>query len=328
MTKDEAFMMKTQDPLDFLYPETEAEASGLLNVGDGHQLWWEACGNPAGVPVIYLHGGPGGATSPNMRRYFDPSHFRYVTIHQRGCGQSTPLAETQCNTTQTLIADIERLRIQLNIARWLVVGGSWGTALGIAYGESHPDSCLGFVLAGVTLGRDTDRHWWWHGTPKLFPEAFDAMIAVLPEESRSDPMAGFHTLLMNPDKAVHLPAARAICLFSAATVGLSPDPAVVARYDNPDLALPLARLFLHYSVNRHFLQPNQLLNDLSRIRHLPCAIQSSRYDVTTPPEAAWTLHKAWPGSTFNIVGQGAHSLSDPAVAKAFLDTVESMKVRI
>jgi proline iminopeptidase len=321
-------MTRDESPLAFLYPEIEPDASGYLDVGDDHHVWWEACGNPTGVPVIYLHGGPGGATRPLARRFFDPNHFRYVTMHQRGCGQSTPLAETHGNTTQVLIADIERLRDHLGIARWLVCGGSWGTALGLAYGESHPEACLGFVLAGVTLGRDVDRHWWWHGTAKLFPEAFDALISALPEKSRNNPVTGFHAQLMDPNPAIHLPAARAVCMFSAATVGLSPDPAVLERYENPDNSLPLARLFLHYSVNRHFLRSNQLLDNLSRIRHLPCAIQSSRYDVTTPPEAAWTLHKAWPGSTIDIVRDGAHSTADPSVARAMLNAVETIKEQL
>jgi proline iminopeptidase len=321
-------MTSNDDPLGFLYPEIEPDASGYLEVGDGHRLWWEASGHSAGVPVICLHGGPGGATRPIMRRFFDPDHYRYITMHQRGCGQSTPLAETRGNTTQALIADIEQLRGHLGIARWLVFGGSWGTTLGLAYGESHPGACLGFVLVGVTLGRDCDRHWWWNGTAKLFPEAFDDLVSALPEDLRSDPVTGFHKLLIAPDPAIHLPAARAICMFSAATVGLSPDPALLARYENPEHSLPLARLFLHYSVNHHFLRPNQLLDDLARIRHLPCAIQNSRYDVTTPTEAAWTLHKAWPGSTFQLVVEGAHSASDPTVARAMLNAIESMKVRL
>lgn len=310
---------------DFLFPEIESYASGHLEVDPLHSIYWEECGNPDGVPILWLHGGPGGATTPAHRRYFDPAFYRFITFHQRGCGLSTPLAETRDNTTQHLIADIEHLRALRGIERWVVVGGSWGTALSIAYGEAHPEACFGFGLMGVTLGRTADRDWWWNGTRKLFPEAFDTMLAALPEALRVDPMLGFHRLLMDPDPAVHAPAAKATCLFSAATTALVPSPEVIARYDDLDITLPLARLFLHYSVNGHYFAPDQLLMELGRIEHLPCAIVSSRYDVTTPPEAAWTLHKSWPGSSFTLVRNGAHGLSDPDVARAFIECTERLK---
>lgn len=310
---------------DFLFPEIEPYECGFFQPNNIHTIYWEECGNPKGIPVLFLHGGPGGPSVPTHRRFFDPQFYRFVTFHQRGCGQSTPLAETKGNTAQDLIADIERLRVERGINRWLVVGGSWGTTLGIAYGEAYPDVCHGFGLMGVTLGRPADRDWWWQGTRKLFPEAFDEMLAVLPESLRADPMTAMHTRLIDPDPAVHLPAARALCLFSAATTALQPSPEVLARYDDPDTTLPLARLFSHYCVNGHFLESGQLERDLHRIAHLPCEIVSSRYDVTTPPEAAWTLHKAWPGSHFSLVRNGAHGLSDPDVARAFLTCTEQLK---
>jgi proline iminopeptidase len=309
----------------FLHDAIEPHASGHLNASDGHSVYWECSGNPEGVPVLFLHGGPGGASRPPHRRFFDPDYFRFITFHQRGCGQSTPLGETEANTTQKLIADIELLRSHLCVDRWSIVGGSWGTALAIAYGEAHPEACLGFVLMGVTLGRQEDRHWWWQGTRKLFPEAFDIMVAALPESQRDDPVRGFHNLLMDPVSTIHLPAAKAVCIFSASTVGTQPSAGAFAAYDDPDVALPLARLFVHYCASDHFLQPNQLLEDLAAIRHLPCAIQASRYDVTTPAEAGWALHKAWPGSDFKLVSNGAHSLADESVAQAMLDCIESIK---
>jgi proline iminopeptidase len=310
---------------DFLFPEIEPYATGHFAPDDVHTIYWEECGNPAGVPVLFLHGGPGGPSSPAHRRYFDPSFYRFITFHQRGCGQSTPLAETRGNTTQALIADIEQLRSTRGITQWLIVGGSWGTALGVAYGEAHPEVCLGFGLMGVTLGRPADRAWWWQGTRKLFPEAFDEMVAALPEPLRVDPMKAMHQQLIDTDPAVHLPTAKALCLFSAASVSMEPNPEVLARYEDPDVILPLARLFLHYCVNDHFFSDGQLLRDLGRIAHLPCLIVASRYDVTTPPEAAWTLHKAWPGSRLTIVRNGAHGLSDEQVARAFLDCTETLK---
>lgn len=276
-------------------------------------------------PLLFLHGGPGAPSMPAHRRYFDPDFYRFVTLHQRGCGRSTPLAETRGNTAEALIADIERLRAIRGIARWLVVGGSWGTALGIAYGEAHPEACLGFGLIGVTLGRETDRSWWWEGTRKLFPEAFDAMVDILPPEERDRPVEAMHRRVIDPDPGIHLPAATALCLFSAATVALEPSAETLARYRDRDTVLPLARLFLHYSVNAHFMTPGQLLAGIERIAHLPCRMVAARYDVTTPPEGAWTLHKAWPGSHFTLVRNGAHGLSDPDVGRAFFDCIEQLK---
>lgn len=318
----------SEDPLPFLYPEIETHASGYLEVDHGHRLWWEASGDPSGIAVIFVHGGPGAPSAPRHRRWFDPGAFNFVTIHQRGCGRSTPNAETAANTTQHLIADLEALREHLGIARWLVVGGSWGSILSLAYGQAHPDRCLGFVLTGVTLAREGEGDWWWTGTRRLFPEAFDRFIAALPEKLRDDPKQGCHRLLMDSDPAVCLPVAKALCLFSAATVTVEPNPEIVARYEDPAVTLPLARLFLHYNVNRYFLAPGQLLHELARIEHLPCALVGGRYDVTTPVDAAWALHRRWPGSSLEIVPGGAHGLSEPAMAQAFFDAVETMKGRI
>jgi proline iminopeptidase len=314
--------------LDFLYPPIEADQSGYLEPQDGHSVWWEASGAPEGLPVLFLHGGPGAPSRPHHRQFFDPAGYRMITLHQRGCGRSTPLAETHANTTQTLVADIERLRVHLQIDRWLIMGGSWGSALALAYGEAHPERCLGFVLLGVTLNRPGDWGWWWNGTRMLFPEAFDAFVSKLPPTLRATPLQGYHHQLMDPDPRIHLPAAKALCMFSAATVARRPSPAQAAAYDDPDVALPLARLFTHYSANGFFLGPNQLLEGLDVLVDKPCAILGGRYDVTTPMECAWRLHRAWPGSTLTIQEDGAHALSDPASARARLDARETMKSRL
>ncbi len=314
------------DPLDFLFPPCELHSSGYLDVGDGHRIWWETSGAEHGLPLLLLHGGPGAPLTAAHRRFFDPASFRVITLHQRGCGKSRPLAETRGNTTQALVGDIEKLRGHLGIDRWLVVGGSWGTCLALAYGEAHPDRCSGFTLTGVTLGRQLEIDWWWHGTRMVFPEAYDALLEFLPVGQRSDPLGSYHHLVMSDDPAVHGPAAFALCVFSAATVNVTPDAAALESYRDLEVALPLARLALTYNVNRYFLRPGQLLDELSKITHLPCAMISGRYDVTTAAEGSWTLHKAWPGSTREVVSGGAHRLAHPGMARAFMTAIESMKL--
>jgi proline iminopeptidase len=316
------------EALGFLYPATEPDACGLLPVGDGHEIWWEASGNEAGVPVVYLHGGPGQASKSVHRRFFDPDFYRIVLFHQRGCGKSRPLASIEANTTWTLVEDIERLRRHLGIERWMVAGGSWGSCLALAYGETHPERCLGFRLRGVTLGRASDIGWWWNGTRMLFPDAYEALLAFLPEVERAHPMAAYCARLIDPDPAVYEPAARALKAFSGSTVHIRPQASSVADSERPEVAVPLSRLFAHYTRNHFFLRDNQLLDAVSVLTHLPCAIVQGRYDVTTPAEAAWTLHKAWPGSTIRIVAEAAHDELDPPLARAVFEAHEALKTRL
>ncbi|QGN55652.1 prolyl aminopeptidase [Novosphingobium sp. Gsoil 351] len=325
MTNPDRTKASPPSHLDFLYPPLAPLASGMLDVGDDHQIYWEQSGKADGVPVLFLHGGPGAPSRAHHRQWFDPDFYRFVTFHQRGCGQSTPLAATHANTTQHLIADIEELRAHLGIEQWLVFGGSWGTALGLAYGEAHPATCLGFILSGVTLVDVEDRAFWWRGARQLFPEAFDRLLETLPHSRRHDPMNALHQLILDLDPAVHMPAALALCLYSAATVGLQPSEETLKLYGDPNVALPLARLFLHYSANVHFLEPGQLLKDIDRIADKPCTILGGRYDVTTPVARGWALHKAWPGSTFQVNERGAHALSDASTARTVLDAIENAK---
>lgn len=314
------------DP-DYLYPPVEPDEGGYLETGEGHRVWWEASGDRRGVPVILLHGGPGGAPRPTSRRFYNPAVFRLYVMHQRGCGRSLPLAETANNDTPALIRDIEALRARAGVERWLVTGGSWGTLLALSYGGAWPERCLGFALIGVMLGRPEDRDWWWDGTRMLYPEAWDRVLEALPADARAVPRDGIHRLLSDPDPDVHLPAARAICLYSAATAAVTPDRAVLAAYDDPDVTLPLARLFIHYNRHDYFLAPGAWLAGLQRIAHLPAALVGGRHDVTTPIDAAWRLHRAWPGSTLTVV-PGAHSLGDPAVGRAWADAIAGMGARL
>ncbi|MDB5367569.1 MAG: pip [Rhodospirillales bacterium] len=328
MQSSPAAIGRDTDELSFLYPASEPDSCGLLPVGDGHEIWWEASGNPAGIPVIYLHGGPGLAARPVHRRFFDPAFYRIVLMHQRGCGKSRPLASIHANTTWTLVDDIERLRLHLGVERWLVAGGSWGSCLALAYGEAHPERCLGFRLRGVILGRVSDIAWWWNGTRMLFPEAYDDLLAFLPEAERHDPMSAYCGRLVDTDPRIYEPAARALKEFSGRTVHIRPNAATVEDASKPEIAVPLSRLFAHYTLNGFFLRENQLMQGLQKLVHLPCAIVQGRYDVTTPTEAAWTLHKAWPGSTVRIIAEGAHDELDPPLARAVFDAHEALKVKL
>lgn len=328
MTQREGAGPSAMAGFDFLYPPIEPDARGRLDVGGGHSIWWEASGAADGVPVVFLHGGPGSPPRPFHRRFYDPDACRLIVLHQRGCGRSTPLAEVAGNDIGALIGDIEALRRHLGVDRWAVTGGSWGSCLALAYGEAHPERCLGFSLTGIVLNRQRENDWWWNGTRALFPDAYDGLLAPLSPEERADVRAAYHHRLMDADPAVHLPAARALCLFSAATVNRVPSAETIAAYEDPDVTLPLARLFVHYSVNRFFLAPDELLERLHRIAHLPAFLVAGRYDVTTPVESAWTLHKAWPGSELAIVADGAHGLQDESMARAFLAANESLKRRL
>ncbi|MDA5192676.1 prolyl aminopeptidase [Govanella unica] len=316
------------DPLAFLYSAIEPSQFGYLAVGDGHEIWWEESGNPAGVPVLYLHGGPGAPGSAAHRRFFDPDFYRLVVFHQRGCGRSLPLARIEANTTWHLVADIERLRVHLGIDQWFVAGGSWGSCLALVYGETYPDRCLGFRLRGVSLGRASDIHWWWDGTSMLFPEAYDELMAVLSPEERDDPLPAFHKRLTDPSREVQLRAAQAIKLYSGRTVHVRENVAKQAEAFDPDLSLPMARLFAHYSVHRFFLENGQILRDLHRISHLPCVIVQGRFDVTTPAEGAWALHKAWPGSTIHMVSGAAHDELDEPLARILVQTHDAIKEQL
>jgi len=314
--------------LEFLYPASEPDDCGLLPVGDGHEVWWEASGNPRGVPVIYLHGGPGAPCRPIHRRFFDPAFYRIVLMHQRGCGRSTPLGSLHANTTRTLIADVDRLRVRMGIEQWLVAGGSWGSCLALAYGQTHPQRCLGFRLRGVLLGQESDIDWWWKGTRMLFPDAYEELLGFLPEAERADPMSAYCRRLIDSDPTIFLPAARALKSFSASTVHVRPNAAKVAEAELPEVSVPMSRIFAHYTLNRFFLEDNQLLLNLNRILHLPCSIVQGRFDVTTPAAGAWALHKAWSGSSIRIVSEGSHDELDPPLARAVLEAHEALKASL
>ncbi|MGZ8273145.1 MAG: prolyl aminopeptidase [Burkholderiaceae bacterium] len=311
------------DTRSVLHPQVEPHDSGMLPLDAVHTMYWEITGKPDGVPVLFLHGGPGGGSSPEHRRFFDPSFFRAVLFDQRGAGASTPVGETSGNTTQQLIADIERLREYLGIERWLVFGGSWGSTLGLAYGQAHPDRCLGMVLRGIFLGRPSEIEWFLYGLKNVFPEAWHKFAGMLPETERKDLLRGYLKRLFDPNPRVHLPYARAWSEYEGTCSTLLPNPELVRHF--ADEALGLARLEAHYFAHQCFLGPNELLNRIDRIRHLPAAIIQARYDMVCPIVNADELARAWPSARYVVVPDAGHSVWEPSVRAAVLAELEHMK---
>ena len=301
----------------------------MLPLDGGHVMYWEEAGSPRGLPVLFLHGGPGAGCTPAYRRFFDPAAYRILLFDQRGAGRSTPGAETQSNTTQHLIRDIETLRRHLSVDRWLVFGGSWGSTLALAYGEAHPERCLGFVLRGVFLGRRAEVDWFLHGMGTFFPEAHRAFLAPIPPEERGDGLlAAYHRRLTDPDPRVHLPAARAWSRYESACSALRPGPADTAAVAGDRAALSLARLEAHYFKNGLFLRDGQLLGDLHRIKGLPATIVQGRYDVVCPIATADELARAWPGAEYMPVPEAGHSAMEFGIRSALVSATERMKYRL
>jgi proline iminopeptidase len=308
-----------------LYPPIEPYESGFLKLDDLHAMYWEQSGYPGGLPVLFLHGGPGAGATSVHRRFFDPSTYRIVIFDQRGAGRSLPRGELRDNTTQHLIDDIEALREHLGIDRFLLFGGSWGSTLALAYAEAHPERCLGLVLRGIFLGRPSEIEWFLYGLRNVFPEAWRDFTSVLPERERGDVLHSFHARLLDPDPRVHLPAARAWSRYEGACSTLLPSPETVAAFGEEDMAYALARIETHYFVNGNFMSDNQLLDDIGRVRHLPCTVIQGRYDMICPIATADELHRAWPGSNMVIVPDAGHSAMDAGVRAALVAATERGK---
>ena len=294
-----------------LYPPIEPHLHGFMATGGIHEIYWEVSGNPDGIPVVFIHGGPGSGTAPVQRRFFDPARDRIVLLDQRGSGRSTPHGELADNTTPHLIADMEQLRAELTIERWLVFGGSWGSTLALAYGEAHPEHCLGFVLRGIFLCRPSEINWFLYGIKHFFPEAQRTLAEFIPADERDDLLCAYYRRLSHSNPAIYLPAAHVWARFEAACSTLRPDPKLVAAFGNDHTALSLARIEAHYFVNNIFLPDNSLLEQMSRIRHLPATIVQGRYDAVCPIVNADELARAWPEATYVIVDDAGHSAFEP-----------------
>jgi proline iminopeptidase len=308
-----------------LFPPIEPYATGLLRVEAPHVLYWEQSGNPHGMPVAFLHGGPGAGATPTHRRFFDPQHYRIIVFDQRGAGRSTPLGSLADNTTAHLVVDMEALRRHLGIERWVLFGGSWGSTLALAYAEAHPERCLGLVLRGVFLCRRAEVDWFLYGIRTVFPEAWRAFSGFLPESERADLLDAYHRRLTNPDPAVHMPAARAWSTYEGACSTLLPSPDTVAAFGEDRMALGLARIEAHYFRNNVVAPKDDLVRRIDAIRRLPAIIVQGRYDMVCPIASADELARAWPEAEYVIVPDAGHSAMEPGIRARLIAATEKLR---
>jgi proline iminopeptidase len=309
-----------------LYPEIEPNATYSLDVGDGHVLYAEESGNPSGKPVVVLHGGPGGGSSPKQRRFFDPEAYRIVLLDQRGCGASTPHAGVEHNTTWDLVRDVEQLRELLEIERWMVFGGSWGSTLSLAYAQTHPERVTELVLRGIFLLRRAEIEFFYQdGASRIFPDAWESFVAPIPEVERADLVAAYHRRLFGDDERERLRCARAWTGWELATSRLEPDPD--REEESDEMVLAFARIENHYFVNGGFLDhESQLLDGIDTIRSIPAVVVQGRYDVVCPMATAWDLHRAWPEAALVVTPRSGHSQFEAENAAALVEACDRFRV--
>ena len=299
-----------------LYPAFEPFETGHLDVGDGHSLYWELSGNPEGKPVVFLHGGPGGGSSPEHRRQFDPARYKILVFDQRGCGRSTPYASLDNNTTWQLVEDIEKLRTQVaKVDKWMVFGGSWGSTLSLAYAQTHPERVTELVLRGIFLFDQYEVDWLYveGGASAVYPDKWDDFIALIPEDERGDTVEAYRKRLTNDDPEEQLRAAKAWSAWEASTVTVLPNAKTMEHFTSPDVAVAIARIENHYMANGGWLEEGQLLRGAEKLRGIPGIIVQGRHDTCTPPKAAWALKKAWPQVELQIVPDGGHLYNEPGI---------------
>lgn len=297
-----------------LYPEIEPFDSGMLDVGDGHMVYWERVGTKGAKPAVFLHGGPGGGISPTHRRLFDPALYDVMLFDQRGCGRSTPHAGLEANTTWHLVADIERLRAMMGIDSWLVFGGSWGSTLALAYAETHPARTSELVVRGIYMLTRAELAWYYqYGVSEMFPDKWERFLAPIPEGERGDLMSAYNRRLTGADRAVQVAAAKAWSLWEGETITLLPDESLSRQHGEDDFALAFARIENHFFVNGGWLEEGQLLRDAHRLAGIPGLIVHGRYDMPCPARNAWELHKAWPDAEFYLIEGAGHAYNEPGI---------------
>jgi len=310
-----------------LYPPVEPYDTGRLQVSPVHNVYYEQCGDPAGQPAVFLHGGPGGGIVSDYRRYFDPASYRVVLFDQRGSGQSTPHAELEGNTTWDLVEDMEKLRTHLGLDAWHVFGGSWGSTLALAYAETHPERVRSLTLRGIFLCRPQEIRWFYQeGASWIFPDVWEEYEKVIPEGERGDFVSAYYRRLTSEDEAVRLEAARAWSVWEGSTSKLFFDYASIEKFADPEFALAFARIECHYFRNNAFFPTaNYLIENVGKIRHIPAVIVQGRYDVVCPIKSAWELHKAWPEADFRVVPDAGHSVTEPGIIHELVSATDRFK---
>lgn len=309
------------------YPEIAAYKTEFLKVSDIHTIHVEQCGNPKGRPVIFLHGGPGGGISPDHRRFFDPNHYRIILFDQRGSGKSTPAAELRENTTWDLVADIELIRTHLDIQDWIVFGGSWGSTLALAYAETHPERVKGLILRGIFLCRPSEIKWFYQfGASEIFPDMWAPYHNHIPANERHDFVTAYYKRLTDPNPDVRLTAAKIWSKWEAATSRLIVDFKSIDAFEDPTFALQFARIECHYFTNNSFFKTNNtLIENISKIRHIPTVIVQGRYDVVCPARSAWDLHQAFPESVLHIVADAGHAAGEPGIRSKLVECTDQFR---
>ncbi|MDT7541026.1 MAG: proline iminopeptidase [Acidobacteriota bacterium] len=310
-----------------LYPPIEPYDEGRLPVSDVHTIYYEQSGNPKGTPVVFLHGGPGGGTVPDYRRFFDPKAYRIVLFDQRGSGRSTPHACLEENTTWHLVADIEKIREHLGIESWVVFGGSWGSTLALAYAQKHPERARALVLRGIFLCRPSEIRWFYQeGASNIYADVWEQYLNVIPTEERGDMLAAYYRRLTSEDEATRLEAARAWSVWEASTSKLYPDPDLIEHFDDPHFAIAFARIECHYFTHNSFFETdNYLIENVERIRDIPTVIVQGRYDVVCPMTSAWDLHRAFPEADLQIIPDAGHSALEPGIRAALVEATDRFK---
>ncbi|WP_341668678.1 prolyl aminopeptidase [Alcaligenes sp. SDU_A2] len=311
-----------------LYPPIEPYSQGILHTDDGHHIYWELCGNPQGKPAIFLHGGPGSGCSSDHRRLFDPQKYNVLLFDQRGCGRSYPHASLENNTTWHLVADIERLRQEkLKADKVLVFGGSWGSTLGLAYAQAHPEHVSELIVRGIFMARPQELRWFYQeGASQLFPDLWERYLAPIPEDERHDLITAYHKRLTGEDTAVQLRAAHAWSTWESSTITLLPSQLHLDAHSTDKAALAFARIENHYFMHNGFLEPDQLLKNAHRLHGIAGVIVQGRYDVCTPAHTAWQLHRAWPQAEFHMVPDAGHAYDEPGILARLLDATRKFAI--
>ncbi len=307
------------------YPHIKPYQEHRIAVEQPHELYVEECGSPDGIPILFVHGGPGAGATRWDRCFFDPGKYRIIVFDQRGCGRSTPHASLEKNTTQALVEDIEVIREALGVKQWLLFGGSWGSTLSLIYAETHPQRVLGMILRGIFLCRDRDIRWFYqHGADHVFPDYWKEYAEVIPEDERDDMVGAYYRRLTGDNELERMSAAKAWSVWEGRCATLKPNPNVIERLGGPHTALSLARVECHYFMNQAFLKNNQIIKNAGKLENIPGIIVHGRYDMVCPVDQAFTLHEAWPNARLEIIRDAGHASSESGTLDALIRATDEM----